>query len=445
MSQLSTVTLGWEVDLDQDDSLKPLRLIFEDLSRLHLGRLQWAPYLKNIGIELRFGESKNSGRAMALVDVLKDGLKEPFSALDRALANFKLSQCIISLQFQPHQVRDDAKLQNRLHLNFPILSRQNSLTVAVSGGKSVCLECCLDTEQSLGRSLATVQRHPIMLTLIAVSADSKWMATGSFKSFILWSMHGRRKTAAHVWSRGCDALPSFSPDGRRIAYQGSITQTITIRDTSLGSHLAALQIERKLGVINPILQLEHIAWSPDGARIIAGFKSTQGGMVAPIWDAETYARLHTISDIGHLLIQPGERTPDSSFYHLIDASSADGGLFLGVRYKKREEQGLFLFPEFGSVAADIWSVTTGIRVWHSDLIPLEDPTLSYRAAAKLDATGEKVAIWFSQEIIHLVRVAGGRGWLTLLHESNVNTVTHGRGLLFPQPANDCCPGVVEGF
>ena len=138
MSQLSTVTLRWEVDLDQDGSLKSLRLIFEDLSRLHLGRLQWAPYLKNIGIELRFGESKNSGRAMALVGVLKDGLKEPFSALDRALANFKLSQCIISLQFQPHQARDDAKLQNHLRLNFPILSRQNSLTVVVSGGKSVC-------------------------------------------------------------------------------------------------------------------------------------------------------------------------------------------------------------------------------------------------------------------------------------------------------------------
>ena len=244
------------------------------------------------------------------------------------------------------------------------------------------------------------------------------MVSGSRTEVILWTGHGRRKTAVHVWPRLCTLHPSFafSPDGHRIAIQDRSNELITIRDTSLGSYLTALQIQPQLGVVNPPWP-GGIVWSADGARIVAKFTHLRGLKAAQIWDAETYAPLYTISGIGHLLMQPGQHIPDSLFYCVIDAFSSNGRRVLGVRGKEPEEQRRLLFHAFEYVAVDIWLVTTGIRVWHSDTIPLEKPCVIQKATATLDTMGEKVAIWFSEDTIQLVRVVEGGGWLTLLHES----------------------------
>lgn len=137
-SQLFTVTLGWKVQIEVRQASKSLQHILANLSELHPGRLQWAPYLKNVVVELRCGSSEWSDGGMAPVDVLEDALKEYSSAIDRALAKLRLSQYTVSLQFPSHWSREDVWLRSLLQSHLPTLYKRNSLVVAISGGKSVC-------------------------------------------------------------------------------------------------------------------------------------------------------------------------------------------------------------------------------------------------------------------------------------------------------------------
>ena len=193
MSQLSTVTLGWRIDTES--RFDSLMSVFGNMSQFQIAQLGWAPHLRTLGIELHFEdvpESRGLISAVAFEHGLEDYLLEPCSKLDGALVDFHLDQCRLSLHLPSEWTRSDARLTALLERAFPGLCQRKMLRVAVLGGKCTRSLYQYYTDQPVGKPLSTVRGHPGAVRAIAVSTDSRWVATGCDEQvIILWGTHGR--------------------------------------------------------------------------------------------------------------------------------------------------------------------------------------------------------------------------------------------------------------
>jgi WD40 repeat protein/serine/threonine protein kinase len=122
-----------------------------------------------------------------------------------------------------------------------------------------------------------------------VSAD----AAGTVK---VWDAQGRRLTSFAGHARGVNQI-AFSPDGKRLA-TAALDGTCKLWDTDTWQEVRTLR-----GKCNT---LESVAWSRDGKWLAAGDDAQ-----VIVWNADTYAELHTLPTPGKGLLAFG---PDDTLW-----------------------------------------------------------------------------------------------------------------------------------
>ena len=121
-----------------------------------------------------------------------------------------------------------------------------------------------------------LERHPVRSTVLRTS----WLYGGPGKSFL----HAILRRGEEALSRGeplrvvddIDSAPTFSPDGRRLAFlrgDPAAGRNYVMVANSDGS------AARQLGSVEPPdqLQLNAVSWSPDGRTILTTFQSLREG------------------------------------------------------------------------------------------------------------------------------------------------------------------------
>ena len=119
-----------------------------------------------------------------------------------------------------------------------------------------------------------------------MSADGRWIATGSWDtSIILWD--AQRACVSQEWFAHDGVVRSlaFSPDGQFLASSGDHHQ-VHIWDITQGAHVAAV-----LG--DCAIDVSSCAWSSDGALIAV---LHWDGLVQ-LWDAHTFQRLYILDEL----------------------------------------------------------------------------------------------------------------------------------------------------
>lgn len=164
--------------------------------------------------------------------------------------------------------------------------------------------------------------HEQAVVALTASPDAKWIASGSKDlSIILWDAEHPEWIAAE-WE-GCATSSqsfAFSPDSRRLAFPALATvNTIHVGEVRpLGSLLAVLLMPHIPGSFN---FSQHCAWSSDGAKLSAVAFDVQpsGQIVACVWDAKTYALLHTIEENPFINVQPNSNLPSRLINCFLDS------------------------------------------------------------------------------------------------------------------------------
>ncbi|TBU24232.1 WD40 repeat-like protein [Dichomitus squalens] len=127
--------------------------------------------------------------------------------------------------------------------------------------------------------------HTGSVTALAVSPDSKWVASGSDDTMIiLWDTE--EQTVVRKWESHGDIVwhLAFSPDSASLASSGGEGR-IMVWDVDGGELLGTLEGHTD--------SVHTVFWSPDGHKLASG----SDDMTARIWDAQTYECLHLLE--GH--------------------------------------------------------------------------------------------------------------------------------------------------
>ncbi|TBU45948.1 WD40 repeat-like protein [Dichomitus squalens] len=127
--------------------------------------------------------------------------------------------------------------------------------------------------------------HTGSITALAVSPDSKWVASGSDDTMIiLWDTE--EQSVVRKWESHGDIVwhLAFSPDSARLASSGGEGR-IMMWNVDGGEHLGTLEGHTEA--------VHTVVWSPDGTKLGSG----SDDMTARIWDAQNYECLHLLE--GH--------------------------------------------------------------------------------------------------------------------------------------------------
>jgi WD40 repeat protein len=158
---------------------------------------------------------------------------------------------------------------------FPLLT---SIYYSVDGGRIAIAGSQLGGvvkvwETRKGQGPLTLEGHSGVVSAVAFSLDSSWLATGSGDRTVrIWdARNGRQKGILKGHSDSIVAV-AFSPDGRRIA-SVSTDEKLKLWDTDSGQEVVSLNL--------PVPNMGGVAFSPDGNRIGV---TSQGGTVR-VWDA----------------------------------------------------------------------------------------------------------------------------------------------------------------
>ena len=206
--------------------------------------------------------------------------------LEQLLLGRKLDSIVISLaNARRHRGNLDSIIR-AYHRLFPALFEQGLLTV-IPGAYPVILgfNCVSSAAKEADTRLAG---HESPVTALAVSPDSRFVASASNETIIIWDAQTRR--AIREWSiygatNGANIL-AFSPcqpgtiASHRVASCGGEMGRIAVWDVTQGRPLEVLAEH-----FRPI---RTCVWSPDGTRLASG---GEDGTVC-IWDAETHVKLH---------------------------------------------------------------------------------------------------------------------------------------------------------
>ena len=117
--------------------------------------------------------------------------------------------------------------------------------------------------------------HTGSITALAVSPDSKWVASGSDDTMIiLWDTEDQ--TVVRKWESRGDIVwhLAFSPDSTRLVSAGGDGH-IMVWDVDGGELIATLEGHNET--------IHDIVWSPDGKKLASG----SDDMTVRIWDGET--------------------------------------------------------------------------------------------------------------------------------------------------------------
>jgi len=128
------------------------------------------------------------------------------------------------------------------------------------------------------KAMMTINGHTDAVEGVAVSADGKYIASGSNdKTIKIWDASTGVELMTLRGHNGAIGTVSFSPDGKRVV-SGSMDKTVKIWDWARGTELRTLRVQHKetdIGVGG--------RFSPDGKHIATwGWDNT-----IKIWDAET--------------------------------------------------------------------------------------------------------------------------------------------------------------
>ncbi|KAI0758710.1 WD40-repeat-containing domain protein [Fomes fomentarius] len=138
-----------------------------------------------------------------------------------------------------------------------------------------------------GAGIAATNVHNGAVVSLAVSPDSKWVASGSEGgNIILWDAGSQ--SDVRNWESHADSIGdlAFSPDSRRLLSAGGDGQ-IMIWDVEQGGNLLVATLEGHSEAIHSAV------WSPDGTKIA----SASEDMTVRVWDTETYEQIHLLE--GH--------------------------------------------------------------------------------------------------------------------------------------------------
>jgi WD40 repeat protein/DNA-binding SARP family transcriptional activator len=233
--------------------------------------------------------------------------------------------------------------------------------------------------------------HTGQVTSVAVSPDSRAIVTASLDGVLrFWdgsAAHGLRMFGGH--NGGIDEVV-FSPDGQRIAAVGS-DGTVRVWDVASGREQLVLREQPPLG------WLQTVAWSPDGARIVAGL-ADGADVSARVWDARTGARLFDLpghaAALAHVEYSPdGQQIVTASLDGRARAWDAATGRLLraielgeAVTYASYSPDSQRLIVAVRNGTPSIWDVTT----W-KQLVTLDAPPCSAdRQSAVWDPDGKRV-------------------------------------------------------
>ncbi|RDX45285.1 WD40 repeat-like protein [Lentinus brumalis] len=152
------------------------------------------------------------------------------------------------------------------------------------------------TNKQQKESTTQLQKQPIIwepaadghtgtVTSLAVSPDSKWVASGSEDTtIILWDTEDQ--SVVRKWEASVETVRdlTFSPDSKRLAASGNEGRVV-IWDVEQGNELGTLEGHRET--------VHTVVWSPDGTKLATG----SDDMTVRIWDAETYQQIRSLE--GH--------------------------------------------------------------------------------------------------------------------------------------------------
>ncbi|TFK89203.1 WD40 repeat-like protein [Polyporus arcularius HHB13444] len=127
--------------------------------------------------------------------------------------------------------------------------------------------------------------HTGTVTSLAVSPDSKWVASGSEDTtIILWDTEDQ--SVVRKWEASVETVwhLAFSPDSQRLAASGNEGRVV-IWDVEQGDELGTLEGHTET--------VHTVVWSPDGTKLATG----SDDMTVRIWDAETYQQIRSLE--GH--------------------------------------------------------------------------------------------------------------------------------------------------
>ncbi|RPD70198.1 WD40 repeat-like protein [Lentinus tigrinus ALCF2SS1-7] len=146
-------------------------------------------------------------------------------------------------------------------------------------------EARLKDERQLRIWLPAMNGHGGSVTSLAVSPDSKYIASGSDDTtIILWDTED--SSVVRKWESGVDIVwhIAFSPDSQRLVCSGSEGR-IVVWEVEVGDVIEVLE-----GHTDTV---HTVVWSPDGTRLASG----SDDMTVRIWDAETYQEIYKLE--GH--------------------------------------------------------------------------------------------------------------------------------------------------
>ncbi|KAI0741060.1 WD40-repeat-containing domain protein [Earliella scabrosa] len=268
---------------------------------------------------------------------------------------------------------------------------------------------------------AAGEAHTGSVTSLAVSPDSKWVASGSDDTaIILWDVEGQ-VMMAHRWPDAHHEIVSdlaFSPDNRYLASAGGDSK-IRIWDVDARNDAPHAVLEGHTETIHTVL------WSPDGTKLVSG----SDDMTVRIWDAATFQQLHVLS------------TPNAMVTFVIISSDgtmlASGGTDYNcriwdvatgaLRYDLRGHKGMVwtaaFDPECRRVASGsddgsvrIWRVSTGdeLVILHEHHGPVSSVAFS--------SDGKKILSASSDSTVKVCDSFSGEKLLSLDgHDSMVNS------------------------
>ncbi|HZK81144.1 MAG TPA: c-type cytochrome domain-containing protein, partial [Humisphaera sp.] len=111
------------------------------------------------------------------------------------------------------------------------------------------------------KPIATIDGHRDAIYSLAVSADGKKLATGSYDQTItIWDIESRKSEHVLVGHNGAVFGVAFRPDGKVLA-SVSADRTMKLWDVATGNRLDTRPESQK--------DLDTVVWSPDGARVAA--------------------------------------------------------------------------------------------------------------------------------------------------------------------------------
>src|SRR5262249_23710057 len=119
-----------------------------------------------------------------------------------------------------------------------------------------------------GNELKALRGHaPRPITAIAVSPDSKWIASGDdSKTIRIWEAESGKEIQKLDGTRGSVESLAFSADGKRLAYGGT-AQKIFVHDTLTGE--LRLEIPTRQQRTAHAIRVNSLAYSSDGRWIVS--------------------------------------------------------------------------------------------------------------------------------------------------------------------------------